>query len=209
MENAVVELARAQWRRGISVMEAVLADPSLLAQLAQAAQSTAEALRSGRKLLIAGNGGSAADAQHMAAEFVSRLCTDRPPMRALALTVDSSILTAIGNDYGFEHSFARQIEALGCQGDVFAAISTSGNSPNVLLALQAARAQGMITIGLTGRGGGRMAALCDHLLAVPSPVTMYVQQAHLAMEHLFCLLVEKEYFGETVAAASIAATERD
>jgi D-sedoheptulose 7-phosphate isomerase len=155
--------------------------------------------RPGHKLLVAGNGGSAADAQHVVAEFVVRLADDRPPMRAVALTTNTSILTAGSNDYGFERVFARQVEALGQAGDVFMGISTSGNSPNVLRALEAAKTLGITTIGLSGgRGGGKggkMTPLCDYFLCIPSDVTMYIQQAHLALEHIFCALVEREYFG--------------
>ena len=148
--------------------------------------------------MVAGNGGSAADAQHVVAEFVSRLVDDRPAMRAVALTTDTSILTAVGNDYGFERLFARQIEALGQPGDVFLAISTSGNSPNILRALEQCRAMGIVTIGLTGNTGGKMPPLCDYCLRMPSEVTMYIQQAHLALEHIFSLLVERRYFhGQT------------
>jgi D-sedoheptulose 7-phosphate isomerase len=162
--------------------------------LVAAAEATAGALLAGRKLMVAGNGGSAADAQHVAAEFVSRLVGDRPALRAIALTTDTSILTAVGNDYGFERLFARQIEALGQPGDVFLAISTSGNSPNVLRALEKCRDLGIVTIGLTGNTGGNMPPLCDYCLRTPSAVTMYIQQAHLALEHIFSLLVERRYF---------------
>jgi D-sedoheptulose 7-phosphate isomerase len=208
MESSINSILREQLRRGIAVLEAVTADDGLLTVLTQAADATARALNQGHKFMAAGNGGSAADAQHMVAEFVSRLCVDRPPMRAMALTVDTSVMTAVGNDYGFEHSFRRQLEAVGLPGDVFLGISTSGNSPNVVLALEQARKQGIATIGLTGKGGGKMVELCDYLISVPSPVTMYIQQAHLALEHLFCLLVERAYFGEELSAASIASTER-
>ena len=208
MEDSINSILREQLVRGIHVVEAVAADDSILSTLAQAAQATANALASGHKFMAAGNGGSAADAQHLVAEFVSKLCVDRPAMRALALTVDTSVLTAVSNDYGFDHAFSRQLQAVGQKGDVFLGISTSGNSPNVLLALEEARRQGMITFGLTGKGGGKMAALCDYLIAVPSPVTMYIQQAHLALEHLFCLLVERAYCGETLSSASLATTER-
>jgi D-sedoheptulose 7-phosphate isomerase len=208
MENSVAAIIRSQLKRGLAVVEAVAADDAILATLGAAARLTAEAMKNGRKFMAAGNGGSAADAQHMVAEFVSRLCKDRPALRAVALTTDTSILTAIGNDYGYEHCFERQIEALGQAGDVFLAISTSGNSPNILLALEKARVMGIVTVGFTGKGGGKMAAHCDHLICIPSPVTMYVQQAHLALEHLYCLLVEHVYFGEEFSAASIATTER-
>ena len=188
-------LVRAKLYEGLHVMEAVARDNALHATLVAAAEATADALLSGRKLMAAGNGGSAADAQHLVAEFVSRLVHDRPAMRAVALTTDTSILTAVANDYGFERLFARQIEALGQPGDVFLAISTSGNSPNILAALEAARTLNLTTFGLTGAGGGKMAALCDHLIAIPSTVTMNIQESHLALEHIFCMLVERFAFG--------------
>jgi D-sedoheptulose 7-phosphate isomerase len=142
---------------------------------------------------------STADAQHLAAEFVVRLTADRPALRAVALTTDSSILTAVGNDYDYDHLFSRQVEALGVPGDVLLAISTSGNSPNILRALEQCRTMGIVTIGLTGKTGGKMAGskmppLCDYSLRMPSDVTMYIQQAHLALEHIFSLLVERRCF---------------
>lgn len=194
-------LVRRVLGEGIAVMEAVERDAVLHATLARVAEQTALAMKAGRKLMIAGNGGSAADAQHLAAEFVSRLVEDRPAMRAIALTTDSSILTAIGNDYGYERSFRRQIEALGQRGDVFLALSTSGRSPNILSALELCRELGIVTVGLTGASGSAMAPLCDSILCVPSGVTMYIQQAHLALEHIFCLLVERFYFGHPDPAA--------
>jgi D-sedoheptulose 7-phosphate isomerase len=182
-------------------MEAVAHDTALHTRLVAAAEATADALLGGGKLMAAGNGGSAADAQHLVAEFVCRLVDDRPAMRAVALTTNTSILTAVSNDYGFERVFARQIEALGEAGDVFLAISTSGNSPNVISALEQCRTMGIATIGLTGNTGGKMLPLCDHCLRVPSEVTMYIQQAHLALEHIFSLLVERCYFAAKPAAA--------
>jgi len=181
-------------KKTVTVLSAIAEDEQLHSTLVEAAQKTAESLRNGHKLLVAGNGGSAADAQHVVAEFVSRLVEDRPAMRAVALTTDSSILTGIGNDYGYERVFARQIEALGQPGDVFMAISTSGNSPNIIRALELARSTEMLTIGLTGEHGGQMLGLCDYCLRMPSAVTMNIQEAHLAIEHIFCLLVEKIYF---------------
>jgi D-sedoheptulose 7-phosphate isomerase len=192
--DPATDLVREKLREGVSVMEAVARDSALHATLAAAADATADALLAGRKLMVAGNGGSAADAQHVAAEFVCRLVDDRPSLRAVALTTDTSILTAVSNDYGFERVFARQIEALGAPGDVFLAISTSGASPNVLRALEQARAMGVLTIGLTGKTGGKMPPLCDYCLCTPSEVTMHIQQAHLALEHIFSLLVERRYF---------------
>ncbi|MES2220847.1 MAG: D-sedoheptulose 7-phosphate isomerase [Acidobacteriota bacterium] len=183
-----------QLRQTVAVLTDVEKDSELHAILVEAANETAKALKAGHKLMVAGNGGSAADAQHLVAEFVSRLVRDRPALRAMALTTDSSILTAVGNDYGYEWTFARQIEALGLPGDVFLAISTSGNSPNIVRALELAHSHGIVTVGLTGSGGGRMPELCDFCLRMPSHLTMKIQEAHLALEHIFCLLVEQIYF---------------
>ena len=149
------------------------------------------------KLLIAGNGGSAADAQHIAGEFLSRLNFDRNPLPAIALTTDSSVLTAIGNDYGFERTFERQVRGLGKTGDVFIAISTSGRSPNVVAALKAARECGLITVGFTGMASdGAMQPLCDYCLAAPSPETPLIQQIHIVAAHAICGLVELNLFGD-------------
>lgn len=201
MESAITDLIGAELGRAAEVLRAVAGDAALHAIIARAAQDTAAALKGGGKLLVAGNGGSAADAQHVAAEFVNVLSQNRPAMRAVALTTDTSILTAIGNDYGYERVFARQIEALGQPGDVFIAISTSGNSPNILHALELSRRMGMATIGFTGRSGGTMAPLCDHCIRVPSDVTMHIQEAHLALEHMFCMVAERAYFGAAHFAA--------
>lgn len=190
------EIVADQLQQTAAVIAAVAQDVELHQALVDAAEKTANALRRGHKLLVAGNGGSAADAQHLVAEFVSRLVKDRPAMRAVALTTDTSILTAVGNDYGYECVFARQIEALGQPGDIFLAISTSGNSPNIVRALELARSTGIWTLGLTGEQGGRMAKLCDSCLRIPSTVTMKIQEAHLALEHIFCLLVEQFYFAD-------------
>ncbi|MHB8302258.1 MAG: D-sedoheptulose-7-phosphate isomerase [Acidobacteriaceae bacterium] len=183
-----------QLKQTVNVLQQVAEDEELHNVLIEAAEKTAAALRAGRKLMVAGNGGSAADAQHLVAEFVGRLVQNRPALRAVALTTDSSILTAVGNDYGYECVFARQIEALGQPGDIFLAISTSGTSPNIVRALELARTTGIVTIGLTGAQGGRMLKLCDFCLRIPSAVTMNIQEAHLALEHIFCLLVEHIYF---------------
>ena len=194
------QLVREQLGKTIALLEKVRADEDLLSTVAAAAEVTAEAMQQGRKLMVAGNGGSAADAQHLVAEFVSRLVKDRPALRAIALTVDTSILTAIGNDYGFEKCFERQIEALGQPGDVFLAISTSGNSPNILRALELCGSLGIVTVGFSGNGGGKMASLCDYNVIVPSQVTMNIQESHLAIEHIFCMLVERCYFGPEFSA---------
>jgi D-sedoheptulose 7-phosphate isomerase len=198
-------LVREKLLEGLGVMEGVAHDAALHATLTAAAEATAGALRSGRKLMVAGNGGSAADAQHLVAEFISRLVHDRPAMRAVALASDSSSLTAISNDYGFDRLFARQLEAIGQRDDVFLGISTSGKSPNVLCALELCREMGITTIGLTGKTGGKMPPLCDYCLRIPSDVTMYIQQAHLALEHIFCMIVEQRYTEQGATTSAIAA----
>ena len=208
MEGAITSLVKETLAGGLEVLQLVAGDAATHAVLAQAAEATASALMAGRKLMVAGNGGSAADAQHLVAEFVSRLCEDRPAMRAVALTTDTSILTAVSNDYGYERVFARQIEATGQAGDLFMGISTSGNSPNVLRALELSRAMGIATIGLTGKSGGKMPPLCDYCIRVPSDVTMYIQQAHMALEHIFCMLVERRYFGAERPGTATAAETR-
>lgn len=155
-------------------------------------------LARGNKLLICGNGGSAADAQHMAGEFVNRFLIDRPPLPAIALTTDSSVISAVGNDFGFDLVFAKQVQALGQAGDMLLAISTSGNSGNILEALLAARERGLTTLGLTGNGGGKMASLCNFLINVESTSTPLIQEVHLAVEHLLCALTDY-YLFEKVA----------
>jgi len=165
-------------------------DEALCAAAAAAAEAVIAALRAGNKLLLCGNGGSAADAQHWAGELVSRFHYDRPGLAAIALTTDSSIMTGIGNDYGYERLFSRQVEALGRKGDVLFAISTSGRSPNILAALRAARERGMATVGFTGEGGGDIAPLCDILLRVPSSSTPRIQEGHEVLGHAICGMVE-------------------
>jgi D-sedoheptulose 7-phosphate isomerase len=177
------------------LMAEMLADESLTRAVEDAANACVDALGGGRKILLAGNGGSAADAQHIAAEFVNRLSFDRPGMAAIALTTDTSVLTAIGNDNGFEQVFARQLQSLGHQGDVFIAYSTSGNSRNILLALQEARARGMVRVGMTGNRNGPMVQECDICLAVPHGDTPKIQEGHLVLGHVLCGLVENAMFG--------------
>lgn len=179
-------------REGARIREKFFSQNSQL--LNDASFTTALALASGHKLLICGNGGSAGDAQHIAGEFVNRFLIDRPALPAIALTTDTSILTAVGNDASFEQIFARQIEALGQPGDILLAISTSGNSRNIINAIKAAQAKEMQIIGLTGQAGGAMANLCNFLLAVPSQSTPLIQETHLAAEHLFCQLCDYYLF---------------
>ena len=166
-------------------------DEALLATARKIAAVILAALRSGNKLLIVGNGGSAADAQHIAAEIVGRYKQDRPAWAAIALTTDTSALTSIGNDYGFEQVFARQVEGLGQRGDVLLALSTSGRSPNILAALRSARDRGLVTIGFTGRNGESLGAFCDHLFVSPSDDTPVVQQVYLTIAHGICDEIEQ------------------
>ncbi len=179
------------------LMDAMLEDAALLENIAQAAEACIHSLKNGGKILLAGNGGSAADAQHIAGELVSRFLFDRPGLPAVALTTDTSILTAIGNDYGYERLFARQIQALGRPGDVFVAYSTSGNSPNICIALEEARTRGIVTVGMTGSRKGAMNTSCDYLLEVPSSETPKIQEGHLVLGHILCGLVEAALFERT------------
>jgi D-sedoheptulose 7-phosphate isomerase len=186
-------------RQSVAAMSVFAADATAQALLVRMAEVTVAAMRDGKKLLIAGNGGSAADAQHIAGEFISRLMFDHAPLPAIALTTDTSALTATANDYGYEQVFERQVRGLGQRGDLFLAISTSGNSPNVLRALAAARERGLATFGFTGAGGGKMAGLCDHLLMAPSTWTPVIQQVHITAAHIYCALIERAMFPEAVA----------
>ena len=178
--------------QSVQAMADFAADAALQASLGAMADRVAASLGAGGKLLLCGNGGSAADAQHLACEFVVRMTYNRRALAAIALTTDTSTLTALPNDYGFDYLFARQVEALGNQGDVLLGISTSGNSPNVLGALAAARARGMLTLGFTGAGGGKMAEACDLLFRAPSKTTAVIQQVHITAGHLLCSLVERQ-----------------
>ena len=188
--NAILEyLVRSR-----DMVQAAIDDPEFVAVIQDIAQATANAISSGRKLLLAGNGGSAADAQHLAGEMLSRLYYDRAPAAAIALTTDTSVLTAVGNDYGYDRLFERQILGLGRAGDVFVAISTSGRSPNILRAIDAAREKQIITVGFTGRTGGEMPSRCDFCLHAPSDSTPLIQQIHITAGHIICGLVEERLF---------------
>jgi D-sedoheptulose 7-phosphate isomerase len=159
-------------------------------KIGMVAEKIASAFLGDRKLLICGNGGSAADAQHMAAEFVNRFQLERPPLPAMALTTDTSVITSIGNDYSFEDVFSKQVKALGIEGDVLLALSTSGNSKNVLSAVEVASKQGLYTVGMLGNKGGELSAAVDMALIVKSDVTARVQEAHILAEHIICHLVD-------------------
>ncbi len=179
----------------IATKQAILDDAVFLQKIEEAADIWIAAFRNGGKVLFCGNGGSAADAQHLAAELSGRFYTDRPPLYAEALHVNTSFVTAVGNDYGFEEIYARMTEAAGRPGDVLVAISTSGNSPNILKAIAKARDQGMTVIGFTGAKGGDMATRCDVLFNVPSNDTPRIQEAHILIGHILCQLVEEGMFG--------------
>lgn len=196
METLMNEYITSQIQETQRTLTAILADPHLLATVEQVATVCIDCFRSGNKLMLAGNGGSAADAQHIAGEFVSRFAFDRLGLPAIALTTDSSILTSIANDYAYERIFSRQIQAHARPGDVLIAYSTSGTSANILAALQAAREQGIVTVGMTGNRGGPMHSLCDYCLAVPSADTPKIQEGHAILGHILCGLVERAIFSE-------------
>ena len=189
-----IGLARRRTEESIAVKQALLEDDRLLNILETVARETSHALAAGRKVLLFGNGGSAADAQHIAAEWVGRYKRERKALPAIALTVNTSSITAIANDYSFERAFARQVEALGAPGDIAIGISTSGDSPNVLRGVEAARITNMITVGLTGRTGGSLRTLVDHCLQVPSDDTPRIQEAHILLGHILCEYVEDAVF---------------
>src|SRR5690606_31052557 len=180
----------------LATLDAFARDGAAVQNLNAMADVIGDALEAGNKVLIAGNGGSAADAQHIAGELLSRLFFDRSPLPAIALTTDTSVLTAIGNDYGYEKIFERQVLGLGRPGDIFLGISTSGKSPNVMLALDAAKARGLVTIGFTGAAGGEMEDKCDHILKAPSAKTSIIQQIHIVAAHIVCALVEERLRSE-------------
>lgn len=179
-----------------SLLIRIQQDDSLLKVIESIANQCTLALKQNKKILFAGNGGSAADSQHLAAELVSRLNYNRPGLAAMALTTDTSALTAIGNDYAFEHIFSRQVESLGQPGDVFVGISTSGKSPNILKALEVAREKQMITVGLTGMHAPMMVERCDWVVNIPSKETPKIQECHIMFGHIICALIEDAIFGE-------------
>ena len=184
-----------QIRASISTKQAILSDKGLMRNIAAAAQMIVDAYEQGKKTLLAGNGGSAADAQHIAGEFVSKFYFDRPGIASIALTTDTSI-TAIGNDYGYDKLFSRQIQAQGSAGDVFIGISTSGNSANLVEALRMCGQKGIKTIGLTGFTGGEMDSMCDLCIKVPSGETPRIQESHILIGHIICCIVEEKLFGD-------------
>lgn len=201
MERPDLSYVVQEFQASVAVKQSILDDSGFMQQVTDMGHRLIDCYEAGNKLLVAGNGGSAADAQHIAAEFVSRFNFDRPGLPALALTTDTSILTAVGNDYGYDQLFRRQIEANGVGGDVFLGISTSGNSPNILQALEAARLKGIMTFGLSGHSGGKMRDLCDYCLCVPSEDTPRIQEAHILIGHTLCAMVELSLFEDPRARA--------
>jgi D-sedoheptulose 7-phosphate isomerase len=181
----------------IAAKEALLRDEHYQNQVIRVAVRIAQSLSSGGKVIFFGNGGSAADAQHLAAEFTGRCLKDRPALAAIALNVNSSSITAIGNDYGFDSIFARQLEALGKEGDVAIAISTSGNSPNVIRGLETAKSKSICTVSLTGNSGGKLKSIAEYAICIPSEETTRIQECHILTGHLICEAVEQTLFHQS------------
>lgn len=196
MNRPGLEYVKCELQSSIAVKQAVLADDTLMQLITDTGQLLIRVYEAGHRLLIAGNGGSAADAQHIAAEFVGQFNFDRPGLPALALTTDSSVITSVSNDYGYDKVFRRQVEVHGAAGDVFLAISTSGNSANMLEAVLAAQTRGLLTIGLTGQSGGKLRDLCDHCICVPSNDVPRIQEAHMLIGHTLCAMAEQALFGQ-------------
>lgn len=190
-----IDIAKSIITDSIRVKQTLLVDEALMAKVTAIAKVMVEAYKAGHKTMWAGNGGSAADAQHMAGELVNKFTFDRPGLAALSLSTDTSIITAVGNDYGFDRLFARQVEAQGCAGDVFIGISTSGKSPNLVNALQACRDKGITTVAIVGANPCPMDDY-DYVIHVPSTVTPRVQECQTLIGHILCYIVEQELFGE-------------
>jgi len=195
MKNYVIN----QIADSAATKQAILENDALLETIVTVAKACVEVYRQGKKTMLAGNGGSAADAQHIAAELVGRYGFDRPSIPSLALTTDTSNLTAIGNDYGYDKVFSRQLEGMGQEGDLFIGISTSGNSQNIINAFESAKDKGVATVALVGRDGGRMAKMADYAIIIPSNATPRIQESHILIGHILCDIIEKELFGGGVA----------
>lgn len=187
------QLVAKRVRESVAVKEAILENEDLLDLVQEVGEVCVHSLKEGGKLLFLGNGGSAADAQHLAAELVGRYLRERRPLSAVALTTNSSCLTSVGNDYSYEEIFSRQIEAFGNKGDVAIGISTSGNSPNVVRALQAAKGKGMITVAMTGWTGGELKGLAEYCLCIPSTQTPRIQEGHILIGHVLCEIIEENF----------------
>ena len=185
---------KAQLRTSLEIKQQLLSNDSFLQLIEEVTNRCIQAFRHGNKVMFAGNGGSASDALHLAAEFVGRYEQDRSGIPALALSANTSTVTAVANDYGYEAIFQRQIQALGREGDVFFGLSTSGRSPNVVAAIQECKRLGIVTVGMTGSGGGDMLELCDYCLRIPSDNTARIQESHITVGHIICSMVERTLF---------------
>ena len=194
MKNYIKDQIKASYE----TKQAIYENEDLLDKIEDVARRCVALYKTDKKTILAGNGGSAADAQHIAAELVGRYGFDRPSIPSLALTTDTSNLTAIGNDYGYDQVFSRQLEGMGQEGDIFIGISTSGNSVNIMKAFESAKKKGITTIALTGRDGGEMAKMADVALIVPSHATPRIQESHILIGHILCDIIEKEIFGDGV-----------
>ncbi len=195
----MTEYIRSEIEASAQTKQKMLEDEALIAMIAKVGELCVDLYRNGKKTLLAGNGGSAADAQHIAAELVGRYGFDRPSIPSLALTTDTSNLTAIGNDYGYDKVFSRQLEGMGQEGDLFIGISTSGNSQNIVNAIESAKVKGITTVALVGRDGGQMAKIADYAIIVPSNATPRIQESHILIGHILCDIIEKSLFGDGVA----------
>ncbi len=194
------EYIKDQIKKSYETKQIIYQDEILLQKIEEVARKCVALYKSDKKTILAGNGGSAADAQHIAAELVGRYGFDRPSIPSLALTTDTSNLTAIGNDYGYDQVFSRQLEGMGQEGDIFIGISTSGNSVNIIKAFASAKKKNIITVALTGRDGGEMAKIADIALVIPSNSTPRIQESHILIGHIICDIIEKEIFGNGVKA---------
>jgi D-sedoheptulose 7-phosphate isomerase len=193
MQNYILE----EYKKTKDLFEKILSDKKFLLKIEEVTNICYESLKNGGKIMFCGNGGSAADSQHLAAELVSKLCYDRPALNAIALTTDTSALTAIGNDYGYLYSFSRQVEAIGAKGDVLIGISTSGKSKNVIEAIKVAKNKKITTIGLLGEDGRDIGNLADYQINIPSFETPKIQEGHIATGHIICSIIEEKFFGKT------------
>ena len=189
-----------QIKKSYGTKQAIYNDEALLQKLEEVSKKCVELYKVGKKTILAGNGGSAADAQHIAAEMVGRYGFDRPSLPSLALTTDTSALTAIGNDYGYDQVFSRQLDGMGQDGDLFIGISTSGNSKNLINAFEVAKKKNILSVALVGKDGGEMAKLADIALVVPSDSTPRIQESHILIGHIICDIIEKEIFGDGVSS---------
>lgn len=193
MQNYITQ----EYHKTKTLFEKILNDKTLLLNIEKVTNICYESLKAGGKIMFCGNGGSAADSQHLAAELVSKLCYDRPALNAMALTTDTSALTAIGNDYGYIYSFSRQVDAISKEGDILIGISTSGRSKNIIEAIKSAKLKNVITIGFLGEDGRDIGELVDHQINIPSSETPKIQEGHIATGHIICALIEEKFFGQS------------